>query len=144
MEIPCYNIIMSTKDNINIFSQNLRMLREEKGYTQTKLAELSGVSQRAIAHYEKYAKRPSIDKVKKLAQVLGVTDEELLGLSPRTKKDEDLSYKIMKKVRIIEELPTRDQNAIFQFINTIVEKNKLKKELSEKEENKKSSKKKKN
>ena len=35
----------------------------------------------------------------------------------------------MKKVRLIEQLSERDQRAIFQFINTIVEKNNLKEEL---------------
>lgn len=38
-----------------------------------------------------------------------------------------LPFKIMKKVRVIEELPTRDQNTIFSLINALAEKNKLKK-----------------
>jgi len=37
--------------------------------------------------------------------------------------------KIMKRVKIIEQLPTRDQNAVFHFINSLVEKNKLKGKL---------------
>ncbi len=58
---------------------------------------------------------------------LGVSDEELLGMSksPGKKKSEDVSYKILKKVRVIEDLPVRDQNAIFHFINALVEKNKV-------------------
>lgn len=109
----------------NNFGINLRRIRLNKGYTQTKLAELSEVSQRIIEHYEKYAKRPSIDKVKKLAAALGVTDEELLGISKK-KTSDDQSFKIMKKVRVIEKMPKRDQDMVFGLINTLVEKNKLK------------------
>jgi len=88
------------------FDENLSLLRRKKGFTQTNLAELSGVSQRAIAHYEKHAKRPTIDKVKKLARALGVSDEELLGTTKiKAGKNEDVSFKILKKMRIIEKLP---------------------------------------
>jgi len=122
---------MKIDEGIHVFGHKLRDLRRKKGFTQTKLSELSGVSRRAIVHYENHAKRPTVDKVIKLAEALGVSDEELLGFSKQEKKKviEDISYKIMKKFRVIEKLPTRDQNTIFQFINTVVEKNKLKEEL---------------
>ena len=130
MEIACYNIYMESPNNINNFSSNLREMRRKKGYTQAKLAELSGVSRRAIVHYEKHATRPSIEKVKKIADALEISDDELLGIKrkPKSKKkpSEEVSYKIMKKVRIIEQLPTRDQNMIFSLINSLAEKNKLK------------------
>jgi transcriptional regulator with XRE-family HTH domain len=121
-------IIMCMKEPLpdNNFGINLRRIRLNKGYTQTKLAELSGVSQRIIEHYEKYAKRPSIDKVKKLAATLGVTDEEILGVSKRKTSDDSATFKIMKKVRVVEKMPKRDQDMVFGLINTLVEKNKLK------------------
>jgi transcriptional regulator with XRE-family HTH domain len=128
MEILWYNRGMETNEKIHSFGRNLREFRKNKGYTQTKLAELSGVSQRAIVHYENHAKRPTLEKVKKLSSALGVSDDELLGVKTLKirKNEEDVSYKIMKKVRIIEKFPTRDQNAVFHFINSLAEKNKLK------------------
>jgi len=122
----------SSEDKIHIFGKNLREIRKKKGYTQTKLAELSGVSQRAIGHYEKHAKRPTVEKVTKLADALSVSVDELMGTpktSDKNKIEENISYKIMKKVRLIEQLPTRDQNTIFSVINSLVEKNKLKGKL---------------
>ena len=129
MESLCYNIFMKTDETFTELSQRLRDIRKEKGYTQIKLAKISGVSRRMIGHYETNVIRPSIDKVKKLAETLDVSLDELLGITPKKKKkkEEDVSYKIMKKVRVIEELPTRDQNMIFSLINSLVEKNKLKK-----------------
>ncbi len=129
MEMILYNTTMETKDAFSNFGQNLRRLRKEKGYTQTQLAELSGISQRAIVHCEKHSKRPTLEKAITLAEALDVNLEELLGIEQKKKKKKDdiVSYKLMKKVRVIEQLPTRDQNMIFSLINTLAEKNKLKK-----------------
>lgn len=131
MEMLCYNFFMKQDKTINMFGENLRRARMAKGYTQLKLAEISGVSRRAIVHYEKHVKRPAIDKVKKLAGALDISDDELLGIKPvKSKKSEDdVSYKIMKKVRVIEKLPVRDQNMVFSLINALAEKNKIKGKL---------------
>jgi len=129
---------MNTKASILNFGQNLRRIRKKKGYTLAQLAEISGISKRMIGHYETQVKRPSIDKIKTLADALDLSLDELMGVNDtsRNKKKEDLaSYKIMKKVRVIEQLSTREQKAIFQYINTIVEKKKLKEELQAKKKN---------
>lgn len=118
-------------NDVNILGKNLRKLRKEKGYTQAQLAEISGVSRRVIVHYENYIKKPVFENVKKIAEALEISMDDLVGKfeSERTKKHEDVSYKIMKKVRVIEKLPTRDQNTIFSLINSMAEKNKLKGKL---------------
>jgi transcriptional regulator with XRE-family HTH domain len=118
----------SNKPN-NIFGENLRRIRKKKGLTQIELAELSGISRRVIGHYETQAVRPSIEKTKLIAKALGVSDNELLGITKeisQNKSYEDVSFKIMKKVRIVEKLPVRDQKAIFRLINSLAEKNKIK------------------
>ena len=115
-----YNVYMRSSTE-NKFGENLRRIRRKKGYTQAQLARLSGISRRMIGHYETQVKRPSIEKVKKISETLGVSDEELLGIVKSTKskkKDDDISYKIMKRVRMIEKLPKRDQDVIFSLINT--------------------------
>ena len=125
---------MNTKTQNIHFGQNLRLLRKERGYTLDQLAELSGISKRMISHYETQVKRPAIEKITILADALNVSINELMDIPDKSKaKGEDKTfYKILKKVRLIEELSERDQRAIFQFINTIVEKNNLKKELKTK------------
>lgn len=124
----------NTKTKETLFGQNLRLLRKQKGYTLDQLADLSGISKRMISHYETQVKRPSIEKITTLAKVLNVPMNELMDISddPRNLKEDKTFYKIMKKVRLIEKLSEREQRAIFQYINTIVEKNNLKKELKTK------------
>ena len=77
-----------------------------------------------IGHYESHVKRPPPDRVKTITYALGISVDELLGNpEKRNKKNkqDDVSYKIMKKVRLIEKLPERYQNAIFRLINSLAE-----------------------
>ena len=107
--------------------KNLRELRRIKGYTQAQLAEMCGLTRRIIVHYENYAKDPVFENVKKIAEALDVSIDELSGkaVSDKYKKQDDVSYKIMKRVRVIEKLPKRDQDMIFSLINSLVKKNKV-------------------
>ncbi len=57
-------------------------LRKEKGYTQEQLAELVGVSAQAVSKWENDVSCPDISILPKLAEVLGVTTDELLGVKP--------------------------------------------------------------
>jgi len=57
----------------------IKELREEKGYTLEKLAELTGSSKSYIWELENKAPpRPSAEKISKIAEKLGVTIEYLM------------------------------------------------------------------
>lgn len=60
------------------FAENLKKLREEKGYSQAELAEKVGIAQSMIAQYERYMKVPTIIVAVDIARVLGTTCEELV------------------------------------------------------------------
>lgn len=64
---------------------NIKDLRNEHKITQTKLSELIGVTQSAIAKYESGENEPSIEVLIKIAKALNVTTDELLGI--QTKKE---------------------------------------------------------
>jgi len=119
-------IIMTKHKEQETFSQRLRVARKDKGLTQANLSELTGISRRAIAHYESQGKQPPVKNLKKLAEAIGTTVDSLVGavLDSGNRKDK-LSYSISKKVKVIEKLPVRDQKAIFRLINSLAEKNKI-------------------
>ena len=121
----CYNTFMNTIAFKLHFGENLRKIRTHKGYSLAQLSEMSGISKRMLGHYETQVKRPSIDKIIRIAETLDASLDELIGLEKIKQKD-TLSLKLIKKLRVIEQLPTRDQNMIFSLINSLVEKNKLK------------------
>lgn len=66
------------------FGDNIRKFRTERGYSQQKLAELSGLSLRSIQNYESNERYPNnIMIVKKIAYALGTTYDVLLSEEDR-------------------------------------------------------------
>lgn len=61
------------------FAANLRAERARLDISQEELAKRSGVSTAAVLSYENGAYVPGADKVCALAEVLGVTPNELCG-----------------------------------------------------------------
>lgn len=117
--------LMKTHESITDFGKRLKEIRKSKGLTQVSLSQISGISRRAIAHYETQVIKPPIDKINILADALSTSVDELLGKS-KIKKGKDVPFKIMKHVKIIEDLPPKDQNAIFQLVKSLAQKNKTK------------------
>ena len=62
--------------------KRIMQLRKEKGYTQEQLAELCGVSAQAVSKWENDVSCPDISILPQLAELLGVTTDELLGVKP--------------------------------------------------------------
>ncbi len=61
--------------------KNLKLLREEKGLSQQKLADMLNISQQAIFKYEKTANEPDISTLIKLSEIFDVTVDYLIGNS---------------------------------------------------------------
>jgi len=57
----------------------IREIRQERGLTQDQLAELSRVPRICISRYESGKYYPSLSNAMKLAKVLNVTVDELIG-----------------------------------------------------------------
>ncbi|AVX21635.1 Helix-turn-helix [Carboxydocella sporoproducens DSM 16521] len=61
-----------------MFNARLKAIRKALGLSQTRLAELSGVSQAYISELEAGCKQPTLTILDKLAKALGVSVAELL------------------------------------------------------------------
>lgn len=62
--------------------KRIMQLRKEKGYTQEQLAEMMGVSAQAVSKWENDVSCPDISILPQLAEKLGVSTDELLGVKP--------------------------------------------------------------
>lgn len=62
------------------FSYTLRKIRTEKGFLQKDIANAIGVSVQAYSLYERGMREPTVETIKKIADVLDVTADELLGI----------------------------------------------------------------
>lgn len=74
------NIILSViRKGAVLITNNILKIRTEKGLTQAQLAERLNVQQSMISMIENEERNPSVDVLLKLASVLGVTVDELIG-----------------------------------------------------------------
>lgn len=65
-------------DMRRLVGRNVKRIRQEKGLTQERLAELSGFSQQYISGLEQGRRNPTIVTIYELASVLGVSHIELV------------------------------------------------------------------
>lgn len=63
------------------FSERLKDLRRQAGLTQVEVAEKLGISQQAYASWERGIKRPTQENLVKIAQILNVSVDYLVGNS---------------------------------------------------------------
>jgi transcriptional regulator with XRE-family HTH domain len=108
------------------FGQRLAELRKLRGLTQVQLAQKLDSTQRAITYYENEASYPPVDTIVELAKILGVTTDELLGISNGNPvaKSVDLTSdpelrRLWRKFQQIARWPEKDRNAVIRIINTM-------------------------
>ncbi|MDR1094639.1 MAG: helix-turn-helix domain-containing protein [Clostridiales bacterium] len=65
----------------NIFGERLRELREDYEISQSKLADILNISQRAISYWERGEKEPDIDMIRRLAKYFRTSTDYLLGMT---------------------------------------------------------------
>lgn len=73
---------------------NLKLIRKERGLSQSKLSEISGVNLRTLQDYEQGHKdinKASAITVFKIAQALGCTVEDLLGVERKKLTNKELA-----------------------------------------------------
>ena len=62
------------------FNENLRLARERKGFSQKDIAENIGVAKSTYSLYESGNREPNVQTIKKIADFLNVSADELLGI----------------------------------------------------------------
>lgn len=84
------------------FFKNLKKIRLEKGYSQKDFAEKLGVAKSTYCMYENGYREPNVDTIKKIADLLDVSADDLLGIydSPTVSKAEFSD--LVRKYRILD------------------------------------------
>lgn len=85
------------------FGERLRELREERGLTQSELADALGSSTNTVLVWEKERRRPSKDfNLFKAAQFFDVSYFYLMGLSD-VRKEDDVEVSVEEATRMLDE-----------------------------------------
>lgn len=113
--------------NTQSFGQRLLQIRKAMGLTQTELGKRIGVSQRIIHHYENKAEYPPTQKLIELAQALGMSVDELLGIDGGNDDGyQNIKPALAKKLRKASQLPSSDIKALSTFIDALILKQQIK------------------
>jgi len=101
----------------------IAQMRKDKGLTQKELAERLQVSQPVVSDYENDVIRIPADVIGRIAQVLEVTSDELLGLRSETRGRAGVkNRRLSRRLQAIDALPKRDQEALLRTIDAFISK----------------------
>lgn len=104
------------------FGQRIAALRRERGLTQVQLAEVMGVAQQTLAHYEAGRLRLLAGALPNLADQLGVTVEMLVGTASQRKvaSKRGPAPKLQQQLQQIQALPKAEQRAISRVLDSVL------------------------
>jgi len=101
--------------------ERITRLRKLKNVTQVQLAEKLGVSQQTIQSYEVGRRRIQVDSLPPLAEVLGVSVEELIGLPQRLNRNKrGPAPRWQRQIEVIDQLPRPQQQLIVKMLDAMI------------------------
>lgn len=112
MPSPAKHVLLS-KERIG---ERIRALRERKGWSQGKLAERLKAHPQNVSQIERGVRGVSVQQVVRLARVLEVSTDEILG---RRERDSGIGSdrRLMRRLRRIQELPPGRRDALLKMID---------------------------
>jgi len=114
--------IAMTHDEKTFFRElgaRIAQLRKEQNLTQTQLAELTGMSQQSVASWEVGRLRPAVSMLPRLARILGVSTETLIGEEVRPAK-RGPTPKLQQQMERISQLSRTQQRFVMQMLDTVI------------------------
>ena len=108
------------------FSERLRKIRSEKGFSKIELGKLAGIHHAQIGRYENKGAYPSADVLAKLANALGVSAECLLNGSKENLAENTLGDKeLLSQFKAVEQMSDDEKSVVKKVIDALITKSKL-------------------
>ena len=112
-----------------MLGERLRDLRKQKGYSQTQMARKLHITQGAISQWENGLTTPAADQLVTIAQVFGISVDELLGAdAPIIKEAQGTGLQAPRttEARIlaagIDKMPEKERKKALEIMNLMFEK----------------------
>jgi len=102
------------------FGERLHALRESAGFSQEQLAKKLGLTQRAYAYWERNGVALRPEQIMRLAEVLGVTVEELLGVNGNKKRGAGPTGKMRQLFEAASQLPRSQQQKVAAVLEPFI------------------------
>ena len=99
--------------------QRIARLRKETGLTQVQLAEILSISQQHMASFEAGRRKVSSSDIPVLAQLFGVSTDELLGIQDKPNK-RGPAPKLQRQVEQVAMMPKSKQKFISDMLDALI------------------------
>lgn len=110
---------VATQAGLEKLGQRVAQLRKARGLSQVEVADELGIAQPIVSKYESGELRLHGELIIRLAQLLDVSTDELLGLAEKeaaAPKDRRLA----RRLRAFDSLPKRDRDALTRTIDAFL------------------------
>lgn len=97
------------------FGERLIEVRKKRGFSQEELATKLGTKGLAIGRYEREVAKPTIEVAGKLAKILEVSLDYLVGNS-----DQELDSNTLKRILEVQKLPEDIKEKVFYLIDVSI------------------------
>jgi len=111
-----------TEDGSRAIGERLARLRKERGITQVEMAELLGVSQPNVSDYERGELRLHGELLVKLARILKVSADAILGLEETPPARAPRDRRLLRRLQDVDRLSKRDREALLRTLDAFLSK----------------------
>lgn len=114
------------------FAEKLSKMRNERGLTQQELSGLIGVGIAQMRRYEKGNSSPTLEIIKNIARVLGISADELIfDEDERVPAAKIMDRKLLEQFELIAKLSPHDKESIKTILESMIIKNRLEEVMPE-------------
>ncbi len=107
------------------FAERLRLLRVARDLRQNRLAELLGIPARSYNRWERGTYVPHVDMLVKLANILQVSMDELIGRTDATDAPLIRNPELHELMQQVDQLPDFEQQTAVVMLDGLVKKNQM-------------------
>ncbi len=111
---------------------NLKKLRESKGYTQQQMADLIHTHRSGYSKMENNQQDISVDALVAIAKNFGLTVDDIIYFGDKNSVPKEISLtdkKALEQLQLINELEDEEKNILLKLIETFVSKKRFKEYL---------------
>ena len=108
--------------DMSTFAERLKLLRQARSMTQTRLSQLLAIDPRAYNRWERGDNIPQLETLIKIADILQVTLDELVGRSKLANDIKIRNHELNQLCQQADDLPDTDQQALIQVLDGLMKK----------------------
>jgi transcriptional regulator with XRE-family HTH domain len=108
-------------------ADNIKTIREEKGFKQIEVADYIGVDKSGYSKIEKGLRALTIEELQKMSQLFNLSTDQIINYDGKVPKEIVIEDKtVVEQMRLIQQLEDEDRKTIFHLIDKMLTNKKFK------------------